>query len=518
MPDRRRPILVGLLLTLGLSAMDQTIVATAIPSIVHDLGGFSLFAWVFSVYLLTTAVATPVYGKLSDLYGRKPVLFSGVVLFLAGSVLCGFSWNMVTLIAFRGLQGFGAGSIQPVANTIVGDIYSVEERARIQGILSAVWGVSAVVGPAIGGLFSQYLTWRAIFYINVPIGFFALVMIGRHLHEQVERRRHDIDGTGAALLLGGVGLLILGLLEGGVQWSWTSWASLGVFAAAAALLAAFVVQERRTREPIIPGWVFARRVLVGANVGAVILGVVVIGLTTFLPTFDQGVLGASAVVAGFSLAAMSVGWPVMSSLSGRLYLRFGFRTTALAGAVVALVAALAFVAMPASLAVGWTAAASFGMGLGLGLLSTPTMVGVQSIVGWGRRGVVTGAYMFSRNIGSAVGAAIFGAIVNGALASWLRQAPASLSGHLPHSVSAASAVLGSGSHLSPAAADYVRRGLYLGVHRVYLGLAAAAVVGIAALALTPRRWRHLRFAGDPEPVDGPTLGTLVEARDPASPR
>lgn len=493
MPTRRSAILVGLLLTLGLAAMDSTIVATAIPSIVHDLGGFSLFAWVFSVYLLTQAVTTPVYGKLADLYGRKPVLFAGVLIFIAGSVLSGLSWDMVALIAFRGLQGFGAGCIQPVANTIVGDLYTVEERARIQGLLSGVWGVAAVVGPAIGGLFSQYLSWRGIFYINVPIAAMALLIVGRHLHEDVAHRRHRIDVAGAALLLAGVGLLILGLLEGGVQWPWLSGPSLGVFAASAGALAAFVAQERRAAEPIIPSWTFGRRLLVGANLSGGILGLLLIGLTTFLPTFDQGVLGSGAVVAGFALAAMSVGWPMMSALSGQMYLRIGFRDTALCGAVVTVIASLLFVSLPPGAPVGVTAAYSFVLGMGLGLVSTPVVVGIQSVVGWDRRGVVTGANMFTRRLGSAVGAAVFGGIANATLAGWFRHAPASVAARLPPSLNAATTVVGSGSHLPPAVAGYVRQGLYLGVHRVFLGLAAAAVVGVLALGLTPRKWRALTF-------------------------
>ncbi len=500
--SRRTLILIGLLLTLALSAMDSTIVATAIPSIVHDLGGFSLFAWVFSVYLLTQAVGAPVYGKLADLYGRKPVLVGGVLIFLAGSILSGLSWDMVALIAFRGLQGIGAGSIQPIATTIVGDIYTVEERAKIQGWLSSVWGFSAIVGPAIGGFFSEYLTWRAIFYINLPIGALALLMVSRHLHEQVERRRHRIDLAGAGLLVGGVALLIFGLLEGGVSWPWGSAQSVATFVAAALVVGGFMVWERRAPEPIIPPWAFGRRLLTGANASAGILGLLVIGLTTFLPTFDQGVLGASAVVAGFALAAMSVGWPIMSGFSGRLYLRIGFRDSALIGAAVALGASLVFVSLPPTAPVGETAGASLLMGAGLGLLSTPMIVGIQSVVGWERRGVVTGAYMFMRGVGSAVGAAIFGSIANATLAGWFRHAPPAVAAHLPRSLNATATVLGARTRLPPVAIAYVRRGLYLGVHHIYLGLAAAAALGILAVACTPRRWRTLAF-GPPVPLVPP---------------
>jgi MFS family permease len=216
----RNQVLAGLLLVIALAAMDAAIVATVVPPIVKDLGGFSLFPWLFSVYLLAQAASVPIYGKLADLYGRKPVLIAGVLIFLAGSALCGTSWSMVALIAFRGVQGVGAGAIQPISMTLVGDLYTVAERARIQGWLSGVWGVSAVIGPAIGGLFAQYLTWRWIFYVNLPIGAVALFMVATRLRERVVRRPHQIDVAGSALVFAGIGLLVFGLLEGGVRWAW----------------------------------------------------------------------------------------------------------------------------------------------------------------------------------------------------------------------------------------------------------------------------------------------------------
>jgi len=189
---------------MGLAALDATIVATAIPSIVRDLGGFALFPWVFSIYLLTQAVSVPIYGRLSDLFGRKPVLFFGIAVFLVGSVLCGAAWSMVTLIAFRGIQGVGAGAIIPMTTTIVGDIYTLEERGKIQGYISSVWGMASVIGPALGGLFAQYLTWRLIFYINIPLGIAAVVMVQANLRENVVRREHRIDYEGAVVLTAGL--------------------------------------------------------------------------------------------------------------------------------------------------------------------------------------------------------------------------------------------------------------------------------------------------------------------------
>src|SRR3954464_14693594 len=218
------------MLSIFLAALDATIVATAIPQIVGGLGGFSHFPWVFSIYLLTQAVTVPIYGRLSDLYGRKPVLFVGIAFFLGGSVLCGAAWNMLTLIIFRGIQGLGAGAIIPMTTTIVGDIYTLEERGRIQGYISSVWGMASVIGPALGGIFAQYATWRWIFYLNIPVGIAAVVMLQRHLKEDVVRRSHRIDYKGVTVLTGGLSLAIPGLLEGGVSWAWDSARSIGLFA------------------------------------------------------------------------------------------------------------------------------------------------------------------------------------------------------------------------------------------------------------------------------------------------
>jgi len=235
------------MLAMALVAMDSTIVATAIPQLVGDLGGFSLVGWVFSIFLLAQTVTIPVYGKLADLYGRKPVLVIGVVIFLIGSALSALAWNMVALIAFRGVQGLGAGAIGATVNTVAGDLYDLRERGKVQGWLASVWGISAVLAPAIGGVFAQYATWRWIFLGNLPLGAVALTLIVRDLHERVERRPHRIDYSGAVLLLASVGLLILGLLQGGTAWAWLSVPSVLVFSGAVVAAAVAIVVERHGR-------------------------------------------------------------------------------------------------------------------------------------------------------------------------------------------------------------------------------------------------------------------------------
>jgi EmrB/QacA subfamily drug resistance transporter len=509
--QRRGKVLIGLMMTMGLAAMDSTIVATAIPSVVRDLGGFTLFAWVFSIYVLMQAVTIPIYGKLADLFGRKPLLLIGTLIFLGGSALAGMSPNMLALIAFRGVQGIGAGAIMPLVSTLAGDLYDVRERARIQGWLSSVWGISAIIGPAIGGFFAEYASWRWIFYVNIPLGALAIGLIIAFLHEDVTHRAHRIDYAGAALLAGGTGLIIFAALEGGVGWAWLSAPSALVLGLAALLLGAFVWRERRAAEPIMPLWVFRRRVLVGANLATLALGLLSIGVTSFLPTYAQGVLGVDAVTAGFLLAAMSISWPIASALSGRLYLRIGFRDAALIGAGLAVAAGGIFLALGPGAPPVLAGLGSFVMGAGLGLLSTPLLVGIQTVVGWNRRGVVTGANMFGRQLGQAVGAAIFGSIVNVALFTWLQRAPAAIAGEVPADSNTVTQVLGGkgAGALSPAAAAYVRDGLATAMHLVFAAQVIIALASVIILLLTPRRFDPLPFAED-EPAPPQSLSAPPE--------
>jgi EmrB/QacA subfamily drug resistance transporter len=459
--SERGPILLAVMLSVGLVAIDSTVLATAVPAVVKDLGGFTQFPWLFSIYLLAQAVSVPIYGKLADLRGRKPLMLLGVGLFVLGSILCGFAWSMPALIVFRLVQGLGAGAIQPIALTIVGDIYSVAERAKVQGYLASVWGLSAVIGPTLGGVFSDYVSWRWIFFINIPLGLAAGWVLVRRFHENVTRTvSHRIDYAGAVLLAIGGSLLLLGLLEGGVVWAWDSPLGIGVLSVAVVLLAAFVLVERRAAEPIMPLWVFGRRVLNSANASAILVGLLMIGLTTYVPLYAQGVLGTSALVAGFALAAMTLGWPIAASLAGRLYLRLGFRTTMLLGAVIVTVGAGILLAVDEHSSVLLLAVACFVIGLGLGFSASPSVVAAQSSVDWQSRGVVTGANMFSRSVGSAVGVAAFGAVANAVVAARLGTTHPELS-HL------------SGGVLAPA------------IHDVFYGAAGAAVVLIVAVAFMP---------------------------------
>jgi EmrB/QacA subfamily drug resistance transporter len=445
------------MLSTGLVAIDATVIATAVPSVVAELGGFAAFPWLFSVYLLAQAVTVPVYGKLADVFGRKPVMLLGIGLFLVGSVLCGAAWSMGALIAFRAVQGLGAGAVQPMAMTMVGDLYTLQERAKVQGYIASVWGVSSVVGPTLGGVFSEYVSWRWIFFVNIPLCLIAAATIGLRFHERVERRRPRIDYAGAGLLTIALTLLILGLLEGGQAWAWRSPQSFAVLGAGAVLLAVFVLVERRASDPVVPLRLLRNRLLVATNLAAACVGAVLLGLTSYVPTFVQDVLGTGPLVAGFALAALTLGWPLSASQSGRVYLRIGMRATALVGAAVVVLGAALLLLFDESTSVLQVGATSFVIGLGMGFTAAPTLIAAQSAVQWQERGVVTGSNMFFRSAGSAIGVAVFGALVNATLGG----------------------TLGDGDRVPPAA-------LTTAVHHVFIGTTVLAVAMLAAVLLMPR--------------------------------
>jgi MFS family permease len=410
--SKRGPVLIALMLSTGLVAIDATVVATAVPAIVHDIGGFTSFPWLFSAYLLAQAVSVPVYAKLSDTIGRKPIMLIGIGLFLLGSILCGAAWSMPALIAFRVVQGLGAGAVQPMAITIAGDIYTLAERAKVQGYLASVWAVSSVVGPTLGGVFASLGIWRGIFLVNIPLCLVAGWMLVRSFHENIEPVKHRVDYLGSGLLTVSLTLLILGALEGGQAWAWDSGISDAVFAGGALLFVAFILVERRAAEPVLPSWVVSRRLLATTAMVAFGVGAVMLGITSYVPTFLVGALSTSPIVAGLALAALTIGWPISASQSGRLYLRIGFRNTALIGITVTVIGT-GVLAVTASVPnVALVAVSCFIVGLGLGLVATPTLIAAQTSVEWNERGVVTGTNLFARSIGSSIGVAVFGAIAN----------------------------------------------------------------------------------------------------------
>lgn len=400
------------MLALSLVALDSTVLATAIPTIVAELGGSALFPWLFSGYLLAQAVTTPVYAKVSDMYGRKPVILVGIMLFMAGSILCAFAWSMPALIAARVVQGLGAGAVQPMSVTIVGDIYTLAERARVQGYFASVWAAASVIGPTFGGLFAQWGMWRGVFVFNVPLCLIAAYMLLRRYRDDFDRREAHVDYVGAVLLTSGLSLVVLAILAGGQAWSWTSAPSIGSLASGGVLLVLFWVVSRRAAEPVLPGFVLTRRLLLTTTIVGLGVGAILIGLTSFVPTYLEGTVGAAPVQAGLAMTALTIGWPLTAGLAGRVYLRVGFKRTAALGAAVVLAGVVGLLATVNHPDVWLVACLCFVTGCGMGLLALPCLIAAQSSVGAEDRGVVTGTHMFARALGSAVGVAVFGAMAN----------------------------------------------------------------------------------------------------------
>lgn len=500
----RRPVAAALMLGMGLAAIDGTIVATAVPQIVGDLGGFSVFSWLFSGYLLAVTVTLPVYGKLSDTFGRKPVLIAGIILFLAGSLLCAAAWNMAALIAFRVVQGLGGGALQGTVQTIAADLYPLRERPKIQAKLSTVWATSAVAGPAVGGLLAAYADWRWIFLINLPVGAVALCLVIRHLHEPARPRpatRPRIDWAGALAVFATGALLLTALVQGGVAWPWLSAPSLGLLGATAALAVLTVVIERRAAEPVIPGWVWRRRTIASVNLALGAMGLLMVAPTVFLPTYAQSVLGLGPIAAGFVLSVMTLSWPVAAALSDRVYNRIGFRRTAITGMSGALLVLLCFPLLPYPGGAWQPALLMLLLGATLGLFQLPLIVGVQSTVGWTERGTTTASVLFCRQVGQSVGAALFGAVANGVLASRLASSPVP---GLPGDLDAVSHALDDAGALSAAATDYLRRAVDTAVDHVFTGAAVAAVLALLVLIfVAPRRFPVLdeHESAPPAPKD-----------------
>jgi EmrB/QacA subfamily drug resistance transporter len=407
--QRRNLIFAAAALAVFTSAVEGTIVATAMPSIVGELGGLPLFSWVFALYFLTQAVSIPIYGRLSDLYGRKPVFLAGTLIFLIGSLLCGFATSMPALVAFRMLQGLGAGGVQPVATTIVGDLYSPAERARMQGYLSAVWGVAGVIGPALGAFLVERVSWSAVFWINVPISLACMVIMGVFLRERATVREHRIDFLGSVLFAGGIGTLIVGLV---MSVSLNAWQLVALGTAAVVMLAALLAHERRTPEPILPLGLYGRRIVATGSAGVFLVGTVVMSCSAFLPQYLQGVLHGTPRLSGIVLGIMSVAWTVGSIAGARVMTWSSYRVAAASGGVLLVAGAVVLAALDPAGGAVWPAWGAALLGLGFGAANSSFLIATQSSVGWEERGAATGANIFSRQVGQAFGTALFGAVFN----------------------------------------------------------------------------------------------------------
>jgi EmrB/QacA subfamily drug resistance transporter len=406
--------------TMAMIAIEATIVSTAMPQIVADLGGLRLYSWVFSAFLLAQTATTVVFGNLADVYGRKPVMLAGIGIFLLGSLLAGFAWSMPVMIGCRIVQGLGAGAMQPVALTIVADLYPARERGKIQGYLASVWAVAAVAGPVLGGLIIRSVSWSWIFWINIPVGIAAASGYMLFLRDHATHARRSIDVGGAVTFTVTVTSLLIALSAVGNHHPRQL-----AFAVALACLAgvAFVMIERRVSNPVVSFAQWSHRPIAVTNGVGLVASMTLIGLTTFLPIYVQLVMQRSPTIAGLTLTTMLIGWPAGATLAARLFHRFALRRLLLAGAVLQPVGALFFVVMTPHMSPLIPAMGSLVMGFGMGLVSVPSLVLIQEIVDPRERGSVTASNIFSRNIGSTLGATLLGAVLNHGLSRSATVAP-----------------------------------------------------------------------------------------------
>ncbi len=437
-------VTIALMLGMALASLDATIVGTAMPSIVGKLGGITLYSWVFSIYLLTSTTTVPIYGKLADLYGRKPLFLFGATLFLIGSAASGAAQSMEQLIIFRAIQGLGAGAVLPIVLTIIGDIFALEERARIQGLFSGVWGLSSIIGPAVGGIIVDNFSWRWVFFINIPFGLVSMLLLFFFLKENVERKKHHLDYLGTATLTGSVVALLFALLQGGTTWAWNSLPSIGLFVASVALFLLFLRTEQRAEEPILPLVLFKNPIITISSIGGVVLGVLMFGITSYVPLFVQGVKGGSATNAGFTLGPLLLAWPIAATISGRIAIRYGYRITAVVGMLLATIGVAMATLFNAQTSLLFIIVAMVFIGTGLGFASSVFILSVQNAVPWNMRGVATATTQFFRTMGGTVGVAIMGTILNAQMAT--RFAPiyaqfASAASRLPKNIAPANVLL-----------------------------------------------------------------------------
>lgn len=468
-PGRDRQLVTAsLMLASFLAALEATAVAAAVPTAVGQMGGVAHYSWVFSAYLLTSTTTVPMFGKLADLFGRKLVFHAAVALFLLGSALSGLSQSLEQLIAFRALQGLGAGGVMPLTITILGDIYTFEERGKMQGLFSGVWAFSSLVGPLLGGWITDTLSWRWIFFLNVPFGLAASLLLHRNLREEGDRMKRRLDILGTVSLTAAVTLLLFGLIEGPGAWGWSDPRTLALFTGALLAFVLFIWQERRAPEPMLPLDLFANRLIAAASAGNVLIGALLFSITAFVPVFAQGVLGGTAVDAGTLLTPILVGWPISSTLAGRYLIKVGYRPFALCGSLFLIAGGALLASVSGDSGRTLILVSMLLLGLGLGFSSMPYLLGPQNAVPWNRRGVATSTVQFFRNIGGSIGVAALGALFSARLE---RLAPGIDPNAALDPILRAKASAGTLAHLSGAMLHSLQ-----GVYLVLAILAAASLV------------------------------------------
>ncbi|MEU9041265.1 MULTISPECIES: MFS transporter [unclassified Kitasatospora] len=488
----------ALLLAMLLAALDQTIVSTALPTIVSDLGGLEHLSWVVTAYMLAATAATPLWGKLGDMYGRKRFFQASIVIFLLGSVLCGIAQNMGELIAFRALQGLGGGGLMVLSQAIVGDLVPPRDRGRYQGLFGAVFGVTSVLGPLLGGLFVDHLSWRWVFYINLPVGVVALVVIAAVLHGREVRRKHRIDYLGTVLIAAVATCLVLMTSLGGTTWDWNSWQITGLGVLGVLLLLAFVLVERTAAEPVLPLRLFRSRTFSLVAVISFVIGFAMFGALTYLPTFLQVVMRVSPTMSGIHMLPMVLGMLVTSIGSGQIVARTGrYRIFPIAGTAVTTVGLLLLSRLDEHSSTAEMSGYFLVFGLGLGLVMQVLVLIVQNSVGYEDLGVATAGATFFRSIGASFGVSIFGTIFASGLRDRLADALAGVPlppGFRPEAITADPRVI---PRLPTAVQADVYHAYAESITRVFLyAVPVAAVAFVLSLFLREQRLRSTVTAPD----------------------
>ncbi|KYD23841.1 MDR family MFS transporter [Geobacillus sp. B4113_201601] len=409
--NSRLSVMVSIVLAMLVASMDTTIMNTTMPIIANELGGFSLYAWAFASYMITTTVLSPIAGRLSDLFGRKKVFSFGIMFFFIGSLLCGLSQSMVQLVVFRALQGVGAGFMMPFPAIIAGDLFPVEKRGKIQAFFTAMWGISAVLAPLLGSLFVEYATWRWIFYVNIPICLLSLLTLLPY-QEVYEPKRASVDYMGAALFAAAISLLLLVTVVERGQW-WYG-------AVGALLLVAFYYFEKRQPSPLVPLSLVHHRTLKWMNINGFVSCVALFGTSSYIPLFLQNVAHLSVFMSGVALLGSSVGWMIAAVPAGKWILRYGYRLLLIIGNVLLVVSGLLLALLNESHGFWYVFFIMFLQGLSFGLTSTVGIIGSQQLADVHEKGIATSFFMFCRNIGTAIGVTVMGAL--------LAQAPTFITG------------------------------------------------------------------------------------------
>jgi len=410
----RKKVTIALFVATFLAAIEGTIVSTAMPSITGELQGIQQYSWIISIYLLATVITTPVYGKLSDLYGRKKIFIIGALIFLAGSMLSGVAQTMNQLIMFRALQGLGAGALTTIPYTIIGDLYPYEQRAKVQGWMSSIWGIAGISGPLFGGLLVDYISWRAIFYMNLPFGIVAIYLLSTSLRETLEKKKRHIDYPGIitftiAMFSFLYAMTLIRDAEGGNSSSLTISV---LFAVAVLFFFIFARIEKRSPEPIIPFQLFRNPIISMANLSSFLLCVINVVIIFYLPLWIQGVYGKPATYSGLAMIPLSVAWPLGSILAGNWIAKKGLRFISVVGSCFLLVSSIGFAFMTASTSIVLFIVYTFLAGLSFGLSLTSITVAVSSAVGWELRGSAVASNNFIRTLGQTIGITVFGLLLH----------------------------------------------------------------------------------------------------------